>query len=82
MMDDHAILCRARNGLADALKVLLNPDIMDAGDFEAAKAHAITAVKALDELLHPSSDGRQIDPLERCDWWAPLLRLHFWLVRP
>jgi hypothetical protein len=33
------------------------------------------------KVQNPTSDGRQIDPLEGCDWWLPLLRLYFWLVR-
>ena len=80
MMDDHAILCHARNELADALKVLLNPEIMDGADFRKAKAHAVAATGALDALLG-TSDGRQIDPLEGTDWWRPFLRAYFWAVR-
>jgi hypothetical protein len=51
MMDDHEIICRARNALADALKLLLNADIMGESDFEGSRNHAIAAVEALDELL-------------------------------
>ena len=51
MMDDHGLLSRARNELADALKVLLNPDIMTAADFRQSLAHATAATDALIELL-------------------------------
>lgn len=54
MMDDHYIICRARNDLADALKVLLKADIMTATDFQASRDHAATAIEALDDLLRQS----------------------------
>ena len=40
MMDDHDIICRARNALCDALKLLLNADIMDESDFAGSRRHA------------------------------------------
>lgn len=51
MMDDHEILSRARNDLADALKVLLQAGIMTRVDFQSARERALAAVGALDELL-------------------------------
>lgn len=52
MMDDHEIICRARNALCDALKLLLNADIMDESDFQGSRDHALMAIAALDELLN------------------------------
>jgi hypothetical protein len=51
-MDDHEIICRARNALCDALKLLLNADIMDESDFQGSRDHALMAIAALDELLN------------------------------
>jgi hypothetical protein len=51
MMDDHYIICRARNGLSDALKALLKADIMTAEDFQESKNKAVIAIGALNELL-------------------------------
>jgi hypothetical protein len=51
MMDDHLILSAARNHLADALKVLLNPEIMTNTDFHAARNEALAAIEKLDVLL-------------------------------
>lgn len=57
MMEDHYLISEARNRLADALKLLLKAEIMDATDFRASHDHATAAVKALDELLQlPASD--------------------------
>lgn len=56
MMDDHFIISRARNHLADALKILLNANIMDASDFERSRDAAIAAVRELNVLLR-ESDG-------------------------
>ena len=50
MMDDHYIISAARNHLADALKILLNPDIMTTNDFEASKIAAIAAIQELEKL--------------------------------
>ena len=54
MMDDHAALSRARNDLADALKVLLNADIMGASDFARSRDLAASAVRELNDLLRQS----------------------------
>jgi hypothetical protein len=51
MMDDHFIISRARNHLADALKALLNANIMDAADFTKSRIAALAAVSELDVLL-------------------------------
>lgn len=51
MMDDHFIISRARNELADALKVLLNAGIMGVEDFSKSRDHAVAALEALDDLL-------------------------------
>lgn len=51
MMDDHPQICDARNALCDALKVLLNPEIMTENDFQESRDHAVVAVNALDKLL-------------------------------
>lgn len=51
MMDDHFVISRARNELADALKVLLKAEIMNADDFRRSREHAALALEALDELL-------------------------------
>lgn len=51
MMDDHIVICLARNELADALKVLLNPEIMGAPEFLAARNHTQLAMNALNRLL-------------------------------
>lgn len=51
MMDDHEQLSAARNELADALKVLLNPAIMTAADFLRSRDHAAGAVRQLNDLL-------------------------------
>ena len=60
MFADHELLCRARNELADALKALLRPDIMDAIDFRQSLDHATAATDALIELLQqPNRDAAQ-----------------------
>jgi hypothetical protein len=51
MMEDHFIICSARNALADALKALLKADIMTASDFSQSRAHAMSAISSLDDLL-------------------------------
>ena len=51
MLDDHNIICLARNELADALKVLLNPEIMGAPEFLLARNHTQMAMNALNRLL-------------------------------
>jgi len=51
MLDDHEILSLARNQLADALKVLLNPAIMGAPEFLAARNHTQLAMNALNRLV-------------------------------
>lgn len=51
MMDDHLMLARARNHLADALKALLREDIMGEADFETSRIHARCALGYLDDLL-------------------------------
>jgi hypothetical protein len=65
MMDDHATICRARNALCDALKVLLNADIMDESDFAASRQHALAALAALDELLYGEGAA---DSTTRASW--------------
>lgn len=55
MMDDHFVISRARNHLADALKVLLNANIMDATDFARSRYAALAAVSELDVLLRESN---------------------------
>jgi hypothetical protein len=57
MMDDHVVICEARNELADALKVLLNPAIMGASDFLTARNHAQAAMNALNRLLEMTMLG-------------------------
>ena len=37
MLDDHEVICAARNHLADALKTLLKPEIMGAPEFLLAR---------------------------------------------
>lgn len=54
MMDDHHTLSAARNHLADALKVLLNPEIMTVTDFTSARESAAMAIEQLDVLLRQS----------------------------
>jgi hypothetical protein len=56
MMDDHYIISRARNHLADALKALLNANIMDEDDFALSRRAALAAVDELNVLLR-ESDG-------------------------
>jgi hypothetical protein len=51
MLDDHEIICVARNELADALKVLLKPEIMGAPEFIVARNHTQLALNALHKLL-------------------------------
>lgn len=51
MMEDHEILSRVRNELADALKALLRAEIMDAFDFTYARDKALDAVDSLNQLL-------------------------------
>ena len=51
MKDDHEIICLARNQLADAMKVLLNPEIMGAPEFLAARNHTQLAMNALNRLI-------------------------------
>lgn len=55
MMDDHRTLSAARNKLLDALKVLLQPGIMDEEDFFTSLSHAQFAVNRLRHLLRPKS---------------------------
>ena len=59
MMDDHYVICAARNALADALKVLLKPDIMTVSDFQESRDRARRAVEALDVLCEPHRDEAQ-----------------------
>lgn len=78
MMDDHGILSAARVELADALKVLLNPNIMDAGDFRKSRKHAAAAMARLDELLG-------VEPCALPNDWGtrvlgPILRAYFWFA--
>ncbi len=51
MMEDHELLSAARNDLADALKVLLNPGIMGEADFVRSLHYALSAVRRLNDLL-------------------------------
>jgi hypothetical protein len=51
LMDDHELICEARNELADALKVLLNPAIMGTDEFMAAQDHARWAMIWLYRLI-------------------------------
>lgn len=51
MMDDHEILSRARNHLADALKALLRAEIMGRDDFLLSRAHTAYAYESLNALL-------------------------------
>ena len=51
MMDDHFIICRARNHLSDALKALLKADIMTGEDFSLSRNAARAAVRELNDLL-------------------------------
>ena len=51
MMDDHEVICEARNELCDALKVLLNPAVMGIDEFMAAQDHARRAMVALYRLI-------------------------------
>lgn len=78
-MDDHATLSAARIELADALMVLLNPNVMDAGDFRNSRKHAAAAVARLDELL-------RAEPCALPNDWGTrflqrFLRLYFAVVR-
>ena len=57
MMEDHEIICAARNELADALKVLLNPAIMGVPEFLAARNHTQAAMNALNRLLEMTMLG-------------------------
>lgn len=61
MMEDHFIICRARNDLADALKILLQADIMTADDFRKSREYAMAAIGALDDLLRVA-DGNTAKP--------------------
>ena len=61
MMDDHFIISRARNHLADALKVLLNANIMGKDDFSRSRKAALAAVGELDVLLR-EPDGHPTKP--------------------
>lgn len=54
MLDDHALLCHARNELADALKELLKPEIMKSTDFRKSLTHATAATDAIIALLQQS----------------------------
>jgi hypothetical protein len=54
MMDDHFVISQARNDLADALKALLNAEIMTEADFRKSRESALAAVGALDDLLRQS----------------------------
>jgi hypothetical protein len=57
MLDDHVVLSTARNELADALKVLLNPAIMGEADFRQSLTHTLAALNALVDLLcQPNGD--------------------------
>lgn len=51
VMEDHEVLCRARQQLAEALCVLLKAGIMDATDFGESRYYAMAAIEALDDLL-------------------------------
>lgn len=51
MMDDHEVICAARNALCDALKTLLNPAIMGAPEFLLARNQTQQAINALNRLL-------------------------------
>lgn len=51
MREDHEVLCRARQQLAEALCVLLKAEIMDATDFGESRFYAMAAIEALDDLL-------------------------------
>lgn len=51
VMEDHFVICRARNYLADALKVLLKAEIMNADDFSRSREAALSAVEELNDLL-------------------------------
>ena len=51
MMDDHYQISAARNELLDALKTLLNPEIMGPDDFRRSRGHASAAIERLDDLL-------------------------------
>ena len=52
MMEDHELLSAARNELADALKVLLKPEIMTVADFRESLKHTIAALNATIDLIH------------------------------
>lgn len=54
MMDDHELVCQARNSLCDALKTLLNPEIMKTPEFLMARNQTQLALKTLDKLLELS----------------------------
>jgi hypothetical protein len=51
MLEDHEVICRARNYLSDALKALLKAKIMTAEDFNMSRKAAIAAVRELDSLV-------------------------------
>jgi hypothetical protein len=51
MLDDHYVICKARNYLADALKALLKADIMTNEDFKLSREAASAAVMELDYLI-------------------------------
>jgi len=54
MMDDHYVICRARNHLVDALKALLKADIMTKDDFTTSLIATMAAAVDLNELLRKS----------------------------
>lgn len=60
MLADHDLLCRARTELVDALKALLQPNIMTAADFRLSLEHATAATDAIIALLQqPYRDETQ-----------------------
>lgn len=58
MKDDHYDISQARNDLCDALKALLNPDIMTGQDFARALDHTVSAARILSKLVSKSDDPR------------------------
>ena len=56
MLEDHYIICEARDALCNALKVLLYPEIMGASEFQAARDHTQQAMNAIDKLLERLGD--------------------------
>lgn len=54
MLDDHEVVCAARNHLCDALKTLLNPAIMSTPEFLLARNQTQMAMNDLNRLLEMS----------------------------